>query len=87
MPTMDQMERRRREAFKIASFHEAYGCSWKGRRTPRNGKTVICGHKHKTYAAAEACARKMRETRPGKCQTYRVRQIELHYIKKSRAAQ
>ena len=79
-----QYERAKARAFKIVTYYIAAGCSWKGRTTKRDGKIVECGHKHKTREAAIPCQRKMRETKPGKCQDYRVSQIEMLCIKRDR---
>ena len=79
-----QYERAKAKAFKVVTFFVAMGKSWKGRTTKRDGKAVMCPHKHKTSAAAEMCARKMRQSRPGNCQTYRVAQIEMLCIKRGR---
>jgi hypothetical protein len=56
---------------KPKEFHEAFGCSWQGKTTLRDGHPIRCGHKHRTWQAAEKCAKKMRKNRPGKCQDYR----------------
>lgn len=58
-------------------FYAVFGQSWKGRTTKRNGKTVECGHKHKRREAAEKCAKRMRLSRPGKCQDYQVASLVM----------
>ncbi len=47
------------------------GVSWKGRTVLRDGRPVICGHRHRSKAAAGPCVKRMRRERPGKCQDYR----------------
>jgi len=59
----------------VRDFWVAQGCSWKGRTTKRNGKTVSCGHKHRSREAALKCAKKMRKEKPGNCQDYRPQHI------------
>jgi hypothetical protein len=60
---------------KTIRYFVACGESWGGILTKRDGRTVTCGHRHRTEKTAERCAARMRKTRPGNCQTYRVSEI------------
>lgn len=60
------------------------GCSRLGNTTKRDGKRVMCGHYHRSKIAARKCAKKMRISRPGNCQDYRVVEIHRFRIKRPR---
>lgn len=78
-----QYERSLATAEKVLHRFVVQGCSWKGRMTRRDGKVVDCGHKHKTHAAAEPCRRRMKKTKPGDCQDYRIAKLEIHYHRRT----
>jgi hypothetical protein len=64
----------------------AGGVSWKGDTVLRDasgrpatrkngGRSVTCGHHHKTRKSALPCGRRMRLERPGNCGNYHIQRI------------
>lgn len=80
---MTRYERMIESGFKPVIVFIARGCSRKGNGVKRDGKYVECGHEHRTRAAAQKCVKKMRATKPGSCQDYRV--AELHRFRITRS--
>jgi hypothetical protein len=69
-----------RVAIVAFDYWAAVGCSWRGNRTKRDGKSVTCGHKHRSRTACEACLKLLRAERPGNCQDYRIENISGYKV-------
>lgn len=70
--------------YKTKVFFEVFGCSRRGNVTKREGKTVLCGHEHRTQQGAYRCCILLLKSRPGGCQHYKVREVHAFKIPKGK---
>lgn len=57
-------------------YWQVEGQSRMGKAMKRDGKRVVCGHKHRSKKACLSCLKRLRKERPGKCQMYNIQHFQ-----------